>query len=113
MHIKKTKFTKLNNILIFNIQRLNRIKIEKNKSKLKFYEQIDIKNYCDDLMGDSNIKYKLYGIINHIGDINHGNYYANIKINNFWYEFNDSIVKSSENINFESDEVCILFYNRC
>ena len=113
IHIKKTKFTKLNNILIFNIQRLDRIKKVKNKSLLKFYEHIDLKKYCDDLMDDSNTKYKLYGIINHIGDINHGHYYANIKIDNFWYEFNDSSVKSLENINFESDEVCILFYNKC
>ena len=85
MHVKKTKFTKLNNILIFNIQRLDRIKMKKNKSQLKFYEQIDLKYYCDDLLDDSNTKYKLYGIINHIGDINHGHYYANIKIDNFWY----------------------------
>ena len=64
-------------------------------------------------MDDSNTKYKLYGIINHIWDINHGHCYANIKIGNFWYEFNDSIVKSLENINFESDKICILFYNKC
>ena len=64
-------------------------------------------------MDDSNTKYKLYGIINHIGDINRDHYYANIKIDNFWYEFNDSSVKSLENINFESDEVCVLFYNKC
>ena len=58
IHIKKTKFTKLNNILIFNIQRLDRIKKVKNKTLLKFYDQIDLQKYCDDLIDNLISKYK-------------------------------------------------------
>ena len=42
------------------------------------------------------MEYKLYGFINHIGDIDFGHYYANIKIIGSWNEFNDSIVKSEQ-----------------
>lgn len=58
------------------------------------------------------MEYKLYGIINHKGDIDFGHYYAYIKIKDFWYEFNDSIVKPLKTVSFESNEVCILFYEK-
>ena len=95
----------LNNILIFNIQRLDRIQKKKNLSLISFNEKIDLTKFCDDLLIGLKMEYKLYGIINHIGYIDVWNYYANIKIKDSWYEFNDSIVKPLKTVSFESDEI--------
>ena len=57
-----------------------------------------------------NVKYKLYCIINHKGELNSRHYFANINIKNKLYEFNDCRVKKLDNIEKISKTVCILFY---
>ncbi len=39
-----------------------------------------------------NHTYDLYAIANHSGSLNGGHYYADIKDENEWHRFNDSIV---------------------
>ena len=111
-HLKMINFSILNEIVIFSLQRLNPILSIKNKISVKFEEIIDLKDYCDKDLYKENTKYRLCGTINHIGNINYGHYYAHIKIDDIWYEFNDSIVKKVNFMDYDSSSVCVLFYEK-
>ena len=63
-------------------------------------------------MGNIPTKYNLIGIGNHSGSIDFGHYYAYIKINNSWYEFNDSFTSSCGGISLDSSGAYVLFYQR-
>ena len=54
------------------------------------------------------MKYKLKGNINHINDINYGDYYANINIEDYWYEFNDSVVKPINSMSYDCEKICLI-----
>ena len=56
------------------------------------------------------MKYKLVSLIHHIGDYDSGHYFADIQINSYWYRFNDSVVERLDNLEINSDTVCILIY---
>ena len=113
-HTKIVKFSQPPNILILSLQRINARTEKKNKCLVKFPEYLDIKDYIDKDCGyiNENI-YELYGIGNHVGDINFGHYYAYIKLNGKkWYEFNDSSVnRYSEFENITSSSYS-LFYKK-
>jgi len=111
-HLKMLNFSILNEIVIFSLQRLNPILSIKNKISVKFEEIIDLKDHCDKDLYKENTKYRLCGTINHIGSINYGHYYAYIKIDDIWYEFNDSIVKKVNIMDYDSSSVCVLFYEK-
>ncbi len=54
------------------------------------------------------------GIVNHIGSINRGHYYTEVKVDGVWYEANDETVrpiKFSKMTN-ESKYVYMLFYEK-
>ena len=92
-HEKKLKISKIPQILILSLQRMDYQNKGKNECLVRFDEFIDISKYIDaDYEPDKNFKYKLLAIINHKGDIESGHYYSLIKLNNQekWYEFNDS-----------------------
>ena len=111
-HLKMLKFSILNEIVIFSLQRLNPILSIKNKIQVSFEETIDLKDYCDNDLYKEKTKYRLCGTINHIGSINFGHYYAYIKIGDTWYEFNDNRVKKSDIMEYDSSTVCVLFYEK-
>ena len=81
----------MNDIIIFSNQIFETLSGAKNNSFLIFDECIDLSKYCDEDLISLSKKYKLMGTINHLGSINNGFYFVNIKIESFWYEFNDSI----------------------
>ena len=90
-HIKIMKLTHLSKILIISFQRINQITGKKNDSYIEFPIDLNMKKYSE--KGIPNIYfYDLFAIINHSGTIRSGHYTAIIKINNEWYEFNDSKV---------------------
>ena len=43
-------------------------------------------------MKEKQTKYKLIGLVNHIGSMNSGHYYANVIVDGEWYEMNDEKV---------------------
>ena len=89
-HEKKLKISKIPQILILSLQRLDYHNKEKNDCLVRFDEFIDISKYIDtDCEPDKNFKYKLFAIINHKGEFESGHYYSLIKLNNQekWYEF--------------------------
>jgi ubiquitin C-terminal hydrolase len=89
------KLTHLSKILIISFQRVNQKTGRKNNSYVEFPNNLNMKKYSE--KGIPNIySYDLFGIINHSGTMNSGHYTAIIKINNNWYEFNDSKVRKVE-----------------
>ena len=111
-HHKKIKFSILNDILILSLQRFDPYLSMKSSIRVSFEDILDLKDFCDEDLYKLNTRYRLYGTINHIGNINYGHYYSYIKINDMWYEFNDSIVKKINNMEYNSSSVCVLFYEK-
>ena len=112
LHSKNIKFIISRNILIISLQRFNRFLINKTNSILIFDEFIDIKDLVDNSVDNQIIKYKLINTINHIGNINNAHYFSFIKIKDKWFEFNDINVKKIDQLEFRSNSVCVLFYEK-
>ena len=111
-HLKKIKISMMNDIVIFSLQRLNPYLSMKSTIFVSYDEIIDLKEFCDFDLYKENTKYRLCGTINHIGNINYGHYYSYVKIGEIWYEFNDSIVRATSSMDFNSSSVCVLFYEK-
>ena len=80
---------------------------------VEFSEKLNIKKYIDTECGyGKECEYELYGVGNHSGNIDFGHYFAYVKLNGNWYEFNDSIVSKIGRINTNSREVYTLFYKK-
>ena len=109
---KEIRFNILNQILIFSIQRFDPLLSVKNESMILYDEIIDLMPYSDGHLKDNDLKYKLIGTIHHNGTLQYGHYYSIIKINNDWYEFNDSLITKIIDANYRSSNVCILFYQK-
>ena len=113
-HTKEIKISQPPNILILSLQRQNPRTGTKNNSYVDFSDELDMSVYLDhECWNKNDAKYSLYGIGNHSGSIDFGHYYAYIKINNSWYEFNDSSVSPySKGTNNSSRSAYILFYKK-
>ena len=110
-HKKTVKISQPPNILILSLQRV--IRGIKNDSRISFTDELDLDEYIEKDCGNKgNAKYSLYAIGNHSGSINFGHYYAYIKINEDWYEFNDSCVSPHTTNNRESSTAYVLFYKK-
>lgn len=109
---KQIKFDILNEIIIFSLQRIDPVQSIKNTSFIEYYEFIDLKSFIDDKNKINTTTYKLFATIHYNGSFNSGHYYSVINLDNEWVEFNDSNVYPLENIDFNSQNVCVLFYRR-
>ena len=112
VHAKKIKFSMINDVVIFSLQRFDPYFSIKSNINVSYREYIDLKEFCDYDLYKENTKYRLFGTINHIGNINYGHYYAYVRIGEMWYEFNDSIVKKINSMDLKSSSVCVLFYEK-
>ena len=111
-HIKKIKFSMLNEVIIFSLQRFDPYYSMKSSIYVSYNEYINLKEFCDYDLYKDNKEYRLFGTINHIGNINYGHYYAYVRIGEIWYEFNDSIVRKVNCMEMNSSSVCVLFYEK-
>lgn len=61
---------------------------EKNNREVSYNDYLDLyeKN------GEVKVKFRLIGIIHHIGSLNRGHYYSNIKVGGEWFLMNDDKV---------------------
>ena len=85
----------MNIIIIFSIQRFNRLNNNiKNKSPVIFQKILDFNNFIENKSSDINNIYKMVNIINHIESLEYRHYYCNILIDNDWFEFKDNMVNS-------------------
>ncbi len=110
-HKKEIKISRPPEILILSLQRIDE-RQEKLGYKVKFPQILDIYPYVDHDCGyDREYKYNLFGIINHVGNIDYGHYFSFIKIGNKnWLKFNDHEVKNIKKISDCSEDVYALFY---
>ena len=108
------KIASLPTILIISLQRINPVSGLKNEAKVKFYEGLDLREMIDtETLKSGYTKYDLFAVSNHIGNINTGHYYSNIKIGNIWYCFEDSkVYKIGAQIDMNTKEVYTLFYKK-
>ena len=96
---------------------LNRGKGKEFDVKMEFYEEINLYNYIE--YKDTGFKYKLIGVITHIGESGMGGHfiaYCKDPINGEWNKYNDAIVSKVEDfqnevINFAMPY--LLFYQKC
>ena len=109
---KKIKFSKLNDVIVFSLQRLNTVLSTKNNIHVTFTEYLNLYEFCDNDLNIPNTLYRLFGTINHNGEINFGHYYSYIRFGDIWYQFNDSFVNKQLNFNFRSSSVCGLLYEK-
>ena len=106
------KFNIINELIIFSVQRFDPLLSVKNESLIIYDELIDLKPYSDTPIFEKNLKYKLIGTIHHNGNLQYGHHFSNIKIENEWYEFNDSLVTKIQSFVDRSSNVCVLFYQK-
>ncbi|XP_057185302.1 uncharacterized protein LOC130551591 isoform X2 [Triplophysa rosa] len=110
---------KLPQVLMLHMQRFyldfNYMTYMKNNSDVEIPLELKVKE------GKKVYNYDLYAIVNHIGSLGGGHYYAEIKSSkDEWYEFNDSTVQrihdsfrvrcSQDHI--ISDTACLLFFKK-
>jgi hypothetical protein len=68
---------------------------------------LDLTNYmCGK---DTKIKYDLFGVVNHTGGLTGGHYHCNIKHENSWIKYDDSITSEFDK-NIESSNAYLLVY---
>ena len=58
-------------------------------------------------------KYKLYSVINHIGNFGDGHYFTFSNVGDKWYCFNDENVEEIEKTSVSNKYAYILFYKKC
>ena len=92
---------------------LNRGRGNKFNCEVDFPLDLNLSNYCKNFEG--NIRYKLKGVITHLGpsgDSGHFIAYCRHRITNEWYRYNDSsVVKLEDQINgYKNGTPYILFY---
>ena len=100
---KQMSFWNFPNILVISLQRFHttylpnyKIQISKNTELVDFpIENLDLSKYVVGYHPDTYI-YDLYGIVNHIGDVNGGHYTAFVLSNaeKKWYHCNDHIIEN-------------------
>jgi ubiquitin carboxyl-terminal hydrolase 36/42 len=89
-----------NNNLIIHLKRFDNF-IKKKNNLITYPEELTIKD----------IKYHLFGIVNHTGSLFGGHYYSYIKhIDNNWYELNDSNVSRIDKSVVVNKNAYLLFY---
>ena len=95
---------------------LNRGKGKEFDVKIDFYEEINLYNYIE--YNETGYKYKLIGVISHIGESGMGGHfiaYCRDPIQNKWNKFNDAIV--TEVVDFQNEVInfampYLLFYQK-
>ena len=113
IHKKTVKIARETKILVLTLQRLDILNNIKNDIYVDFAEKLDIKKYIDlDIEDKNKFEYELYAVIFHEGELKEGHYYSVIKPygQDYWYEFNDNIVKKLRKNLYNTDNAYILFY---
>lgn len=85
-------------------------KSEKNSREVRFDERLTLKEEGT----QKRVEYKLIGVIHHLGTLNRGHYYAEVRIKDEWYEMDDERVISSRLSSYSnsSKSVYMLLYQR-
>ena len=98
----------ISKVLIISLNRFNSFG-NKINNLIDYPLTLDLNKYVN-----SEMKYELYGVCNHIGGMNGGHYYAYCKYkqNNQWYMYNDRNVKPINENEIVNKNAYCLFYNK-
>jgi ubiquitin carboxyl-terminal hydrolase 8 len=109
--IKQISIWKIPNILIIVLKRFNHETGEKINLDINFpIDNLNLSKYINGY-DKYDAKYEAYGIINHVGNIGYGHYYAYCKnIDGEWYNYDDSHISKLKNIITEN--AYVLFYKK-
>ena len=95
--VSRTKFGDLPNVLHIHLQRFeydtNSFGSQKKiNDRFEFPEELDLQDYVIDEKKSQETKYRLFGILIHIGNASFGHYEALMLVNGRWLLFNDNQV---------------------
>jgi ubiquitin C-terminal hydrolase len=108
------RIASLPQILIISLQRINPDNGKKNNSPVNFSESMDLTEIIDTEISENySLRYNLFAVTLHVGEINTGHYFSYIKIGNIWFCFEDiRVYKIGPHIDLTSKEIYTLFYMR-
>jgi ubiquitin C-terminal hydrolase len=111
----RTEIWRLPNILIIQLKRFQQSHHYhiKNDRLIDFTQDIDLSDYCP-TTAESHPRYTLISTIHHVGTMNGGHYYSNVrKLNGKWLNFNDDQVRLMNNFNdINKKSAYLLIYQR-
>ena len=108
---KNLMIWKFPNVLIIHFKRFDN-NGQKINTLIDFpIDKLDLMKYCVGYEKKKS-KFSLFGIINHIGNINSGHYYSFCKNNDNWYKFDDSNVVKIKKENLITENAYCLFYKK-
>ena len=55
-------------------------------------------------------KYSLFGVVNHVGNMQYGHYFSYALVDGCWYEFNDETATKIDQTQVETANAYMLFY---
>ena len=106
------KFSIVNDIIIFSLQRYDPLLSIKNNCKIIYEDTINLEGFSDEIINDRDLIYKLYSTIHHNGTLEFGHYYSKIFLNEQWINFNDANVTEIENLDYNSSNISVLIYKK-
>lgn len=108
---KQIKFWKLSDILVITLKRFGNSN-KKNQCLVDFaIADLDLSKYIVGYDKNS-FKYDLYAICNHSGGVMGGHYWAYIKTNNKWYNFNDTNISEIDVNKIKTPRAYCFFYRK-
>lgn len=109
---KRTLFWSFPDILIITLKRFSYDGSEKNNKLINFpINNLDLSRFVEGYNKNSYI-YDLYGICNHMGNINRGHYTCYIKKINTWIDINDENICRIDEKNLVTPMSYCLFYRK-
>ena len=96
-------FDKLPQVLIISLKRFKYASMYRNK--INTFIKYPLEN-----LEINNEKFDLYAVINHFGTLNSGHYTSYVKIDNEWFNFDDSIFNVCNKEKIMNKNAYILFY---
>jgi ubiquitin C-terminal hydrolase len=102
--------------LMFQLKRFCSTKfgLRKMETDVSFPEEIDFSGHVEGPQRESSQIYRLYGVIQHFGQLNSGHYLASVYVESAkkWATFNDAYVKEMGNESVHQPNAYVLFYQR-
>lgn len=120
---KHNNLVLLPRILMLHIKRFQMTSnsfFTKNNKLVHFNEELDMRDYLKQVDAEELDKplqrlkpptrYSLFGVINHVGNMQYGHYFSYALVDGAWYEFNDETVTKIEAANVKTANAYMLFY---
>jgi ubiquitin C-terminal hydrolase len=110
--LKRSSLFNIPKYLILSLKRFDHLTNTKKSHFIEFPEDLDIARYIDSELPshlDTNTKYTLISVINHVGILGGGHYYCYSRniLDGQWYNYNDEQVSRIDNVVTESAYIMV------